>query len=223
MPVIYGKCINRFCKVTGPGGIKYTEYDTSGSLVQIMAGGRGISATECASNREGLLCGQCKKGYSLTMYYMVSFKFIAPSIRRPRGSTDDYKTSPPLPSPDRHMKITRYTRGVLVERPTSYWRTFVSSYRFHVCIFHIGILTNVVDDVLINFFQGRSGFLFIFQNYFLQFGLVLPWWSNNLENFVEKLLHLTIDQHPLCPNRAPAWILTSKMAPFRSKSVTLSM
>ena len=48
------------------------------------------------------------------MYYMVSFKFIAPSISRPRGSTDDYKTSPPLPSPDRHMKITQYTRGVLV-------------------------------------------------------------------------------------------------------------
>ena len=114
MSVIYGKCINRFCKVTGPGGIKYTEYDTSGSLVQIMAGGRGISATECASHREGLLCGQCQKDYSLTMYYMVSFKIIGPSIRRPRGSTDDYKTSLPLPSPDRHMTITRYTRGVLV-------------------------------------------------------------------------------------------------------------
>ena len=76
MSVIYGKCINRFCKILDSEGVKYTEYDTSGSLVQIMAGGRGISATECAPNREGLLCGQCKNGYSLTMYYTVGFKIV---------------------------------------------------------------------------------------------------------------------------------------------------
>ena len=72
MSVIYGKCINRFCKITDPEGIKYTEYDTSGSMVEMMADGKAISATDCAPNREGLLCGQCKKGYSLTMYYTVS-------------------------------------------------------------------------------------------------------------------------------------------------------
>ena len=34
--------------------------------------------------------------------------------------------------------------------------------------------------------------------------LLLPWWSNDLEleNFVENLLHLAMDQHPVCPNTA---------------------
>ena len=46
--------------------------------------------------------------------------------------------------------------------------------------------------------------------------IVLPWWSKDLENFVENLLHLVIDQHPVCPiaTRAMAWTLTSEMVPL---------
>ena len=39
----------------------------------------------------------------------------------------------------------------------------------------------------------------------------------------ELWLHLAIDQHPVCPNLAPAWTLTSEMVLFGSKSLTLSM
>ena len=35
--------------------------------------------------------------------------------------------------------------------------------------------------------------------------------------------YMVIDQHPVCPNLAPARTLTSEMVPFGSKSVTLSM
>ena len=75
MSVIYGECINRFCKRHGSHVIP--SFDSSGSLVTSLFGGRGISATECAEHREGILCGQCKSGYSLTMYYAVSTVFLS--------------------------------------------------------------------------------------------------------------------------------------------------
>ena len=67
--VIYGECINSFCKRQDPNVIP--TYDSSGSLVTSLFAGRGITATECADHREGILCGQCKSGYSLTLYYTV--------------------------------------------------------------------------------------------------------------------------------------------------------
>ena len=68
--VIYGNCINSFCKRQDPNVTP--TFDSSGSLVTSLFAGRGITATECAEHREGILCGQCKTGYSLTMYYTVS-------------------------------------------------------------------------------------------------------------------------------------------------------
>ena len=69
-PVIYGQCINRFCK---PQLLHIAPvFNSSGSLVTSLFAGRGITATECAEHREGILCGQCKSGFSLTMYYAVS-------------------------------------------------------------------------------------------------------------------------------------------------------
>ena len=47
-------------------------FNSSGSLATSLFAGRGITSTECAEHREGILCGQCKSGYSLTMYYAVS-------------------------------------------------------------------------------------------------------------------------------------------------------
>ena len=34
---------------------------------------------------------------------------------------------------------------------------------------------------------------------------------------MENPLHLAIDQHPVCPNRGPAWTLTSEMVPLGRK------
>ena len=42
------------------------------------------------------------------------------------------------------------------------------------------------------------------------------------ENFVVNL-YLAIDQHPVCPYRAPAWTLTPEMVPFGPKTVTINM
>ena len=70
MTVIYGQCINRFCKPTDLHTVP--EFNSSGSLVNALLGSQSITATECAPRREGVLCGKCKKGYSLTMYNAVS-------------------------------------------------------------------------------------------------------------------------------------------------------
>ena len=82
----------------------------------------------------------------------------------------------------------------------------LSSYRLHVRKFHTGILACVVLDDIFICFSHRSPktfrFIFHFQNYFLKNSLLLPWWSSDLENVVENQLHLAIDQHPVCPNRA---------------------
>ena len=43
--------------------------------------------------------------------------------------------------------------------------------------------------------RGRSGFFFISKQVFNTSLLVLPWRSNDFENFVEILLQLVIDQH----------------------------
>ena len=68
--IVYGQCINRYCKEVDP--LKPVVHNMSDTLVQALAGQTVITATECAANREGLLCGQCKPGYALTMYYKVS-------------------------------------------------------------------------------------------------------------------------------------------------------
>ena len=70
MTVIYGQCINRFCKPADVHTVP--EFNSSGTLVDALLGSRSITATECAPRREGVLCGKCKKGYSLTMYNAVS-------------------------------------------------------------------------------------------------------------------------------------------------------
>ena len=70
--VIYGECIKRFCK--GQDSNAIPTFDSSGSWMTSLFRTRGnaVSATECADHREGILCGQCKSGYSLTMYNAVS-------------------------------------------------------------------------------------------------------------------------------------------------------
>ena len=67
--IVYGKCINRYCKEVDP--FHMVVHNMSDALVQALAGQTVITATECAANREGLLCGHCKPGYALTMYYKV--------------------------------------------------------------------------------------------------------------------------------------------------------
>ena len=67
--IVYSQCINRYCKEVDP--FKPVVHNMSDTLVQALAGQTVITATECAANREGLLCGQCKPGYALTMYYKV--------------------------------------------------------------------------------------------------------------------------------------------------------
>ena len=68
--IVYGQCINTYCKEVDP--FKPVVHNMSDTLVQALAGQTVITATECAANREGLLCGQCKPGYALTMYHKVS-------------------------------------------------------------------------------------------------------------------------------------------------------
>ena len=70
MEVLYGQCTNRFCKPADPHVTP--EFSSSGSLVNVLLGSRPITATECAPRREGILCGKCKSGYTLTMYSAVS-------------------------------------------------------------------------------------------------------------------------------------------------------
>ena len=77
-------------------------------------------------------------------------------------------------------------------RSTRVWSHQLTS---TVCNFHTGILPCVVDYEFINF-SHRSPktfrFFSFFETLFYNFFFVLPWWSNDLENFVENLLHLTI-------------------------------
>ena len=70
MEIMYGQCINRFCKPIDPHITP--EFNSSGSLVNVLLGSRPITATECAPRREGILCGKCKTGFTLTMYSAVS-------------------------------------------------------------------------------------------------------------------------------------------------------
>ena len=74
--LIYGQCINGFCEPVDSFDV--TTYNTQASLVQILGGEEAISATRCAEGRQGYLCGQCKTGYSLTMYYTVSGRVQVP-------------------------------------------------------------------------------------------------------------------------------------------------
>ena len=67
--VVHGRCINRYCKEMDP--FRMVVHNTSGDLVDAIAGKTVIGANKCSSQREGLLCGQCKKGFSLTPYYKV--------------------------------------------------------------------------------------------------------------------------------------------------------
>ena len=103
-----------------------------------------------------------------------------------------------------------------------------------------------VNSVFITFRSMRETKKFHFFSFFktlfyTKLPFPLPWWSKDL--LVKNLqvtggqlrnppvqirrdlwLHdLAIDQHPLCPNLAPAWTLISEMVPFGSKSLTLSM
>ena len=106
-----------------------------------------------------------------------------------------------------------------------------------------------VNSVFITFRWMRETkkfrFFFIFQNSFLykntvSFTMVIKI-SPGGESAVERggqlrnppvpvqirrdlwLHDLAIDRHPVYPNLAPAWTLTSEMVPFGSESVTLSM
>ena len=129
--------------------------------------------------------------------FLQSDCFIALSSHRPMGSTNDYYTS--LPSPDRHSNSIHTGCSCGSVPPPSGER--FSSYQLHVFKFHKGILACVVDNLspISEDFQ----VFFIFRSYFLTNSfLVLPWLSNDLENFVKNMLHLAIDQHPVCPNRA---------------------
>ena len=91
-----------------------------------------------------------------------------------------------------------------VPPPLPHWRTFL--YRLYVCNFHTGTSSHVLSITSSSIFlidpRGRSGFFHFSKLFLTIFFFVLQWWSNHLEleNFVENLLHLAIDQHPVCPN-----------------------
>ena len=102
-------------------------------------------------------------------------------------------------------------------------RTFL--FRLHVWNFCTGILACIVNNVFINFSHiSRRTFIFFLslKLFFYHYFLVLRWWSNYLENFLENL-HLAVDQHPVHPNGAKASALTSDMVPFGLNFVTISM
>ena len=62
----------------------------------------------------------------------------------------------------------------------------------------------MVDNIFSNF-SHRCPRTFHFSKLFFNNSfLVLPWWSNDLENFMENLLPSAIDQHPVCRNTAPS-------------------
>ena len=102
-----------------------------------------------------------------------------------------------VPSPHLTGTITRYTQGVLVG----------TSYRLHVFKFHTGILAGVVENVFNNFIHKSpdpmmSRFIQLSKLLFYDFFFIFTMEINRQENFVENLLHLAIDRHPICPNRA---------------------
>ena len=120
------------------------------------------------------------------------------------GSTTTSRSWRPLLSPDRHNNSVHAgcSCGYLGAPPPL---VNISLPTYCVCNFYTGIRACLVDNVFINFFTdlwGRSGFFSFFETIFMISFLVLPWWLNDLENFVENLLHLAIDQLSVCPNTA---------------------
>ena len=74
MPVIYSQCIHHYCKDSNHSVT--LEYNAAGSLVQAAYDDGEIVATNCSKNRQGLLCGECKDGFALTMYFKVGHETI---------------------------------------------------------------------------------------------------------------------------------------------------
>ena len=109
----------------------------------------------------------------------------------------------PLPSPDRHNNPVH--TGCSCESVPLPSGEHFSSYRLHVCNFPTGILACIVDrysSIFSQISEDVQVFL-IFRHYFLAISfLPFPWRSNGFESFVENVLHLAINQHPVCPNTA---------------------